>query len=503
MTSVNSKRIAKNTLLLYIRMAIAMLVSLYTSRVILEALGFSDFGIYDVVGGIVAVFSVINSALASSTARYISIELGKENSNRVNVVFSATALLHILLALVIIVASETIGVWFLNNCLNIPHNRVIAANWLLQFSIITAAVNITQIPYTAAMIAHEKMSIFAYVGLFTSFANLAVAFLIKYAPFDRLIWYGFLVLAVNVASMFLSRYLCIKQFPECKITKTYDKPLYKEILFYTGYSLLSQISWMVQNQGVAFLLNVFFGSVINAAQAIGLRLLNVLRQLYRSFATSIQPSLYKLYISEDWNALIQLTIRGSLISYFLGLVLAVPLIVFSDTILTFWLGDYPIYTTGIVICCIIQELINIIGNTREKLFEAANRVKQYSLMNGIILLLSFPIIWIYLIMGFSPISAFIIILVSRVITDIASLILIGHYIPHFLCLNFLLRVHVPCICITSVTILLGLAIKALVLDKLIALSITTILSTAVIVIAIWCIALTKNQKQSVLSKFKR
>lgn len=500
MSHVDNKRIAKNTLLLYGRMGITIFISLYTSRIILSALGFVDFGVYNVVGGIVVVFSSLTGALSGSTSRFITLELGKGDKGNPSHIFSTATYLHIVLALLIILLSETIGLWFLNHELDIPENRIYAANWLLQFSILTAAISFTQVPYTAAMIAHEHMSIFAYVGIYSSLANLGVAFLIAHEPFDRLIWYGLLVLLVNISSLVISRVYCIKHFDECKLRAARDRALYKQMLSYTGYSLWVNLAWMAQNQGVSFILNIFFGPILNAAQAISHRIYSMLEQLYGAFGTAIKPTIYRLYAQGEYVPMNKLAERGASMSYMLVLLAVIPFSVNIDFILKIWLGEYPDYTPIICILVMAAELFAVISNTRLMLFQASNHIKEYSLWNGSILLLGLPIIYVLFKMGFSPYYAFAVLLSSAIASDFMSLYLIGKFIPEFSRRKFFCSVHLRCIATTVVIVGIILVENLFVKVDWCRFITSTLTSSALIASFLWFCVMSRGQREKVMKK---
>lgn len=487
-------------MILYVRMAITVVVSLYTSRVILEALGFTDFGIYSVVGGIVVVFSSLTSALAGSSARYITLELAKSDSSRVRNVFSTAAILHIMLAIILVIVAEIAGVWFLNTELDIPPDRLYAANWVLQFSILAAAVSVTQVPYNSAMIAHEHMSIFAYVGMFSSFANLGIAFVILYEPFDRLIWYALLVLIVNVTSMMISRLYCLRHFQECHLEKSKDIPLYKEMLSYTGYSLWINIAWSAQNQGVSFVLNIFFGPVLNAAQSIGTRVYSLLEQLYGGFGTAVRPSIFRLYAHRDYVKLNDLVMRGAKLSFMLVALAVIPIAVNMKEVLTLWLKDFPSYSIQITTCLMVVDLFFVIGNTRLMLFQASNHIKTYSLVNGTILLLGLPAIYIVYKFGGQVVYGFIVLIITAIISDLASVVIIKRYLPGYSIRFFLMNVHLRCFSFAAVVTILTFFVKQHFESELLGLFVSTLLSVSLVGCYIWFDVLTACQRANILNK---
>lgn len=501
MSSADNKRIAKNSLYMYVRLAISMVVSLYTSRVVLNALGFTDFGIYGLVGGIVSVFVSINGALSGATARYITVELGHGNEEKIRKAFSTAAILHIILSGVIIIACETIGLWFLNYVLDIPSERMGAANWVLQFSIMTAVLSFTQVPYTADMIAHEKMSAYAFVGLLQSFGNLGVAFLISQEPFDRLVWYAFLVFVVNLIVIIVSRAYCIRHFPESRIKIYKDIKLYKEMMSYTGYSIWVNIAWLAQNQGVNFVLNIFFGPILNTAQAIGQRIYGALEQFYLGFGTAIKPRVFKLYAQGQMAEMWKLVIHGASMSYMVVLILLVPLTVNINEVLRIWLGEYPAETPAICVCLMGTELFAVVGNTRLMLFQASGHIKEFSLLNGTILMITLPVSWIMFKIGLPPVSAFICVFMTSFVSDIASLLNLRRFIPYS-AMGFYRAVQLPCICYTILTLGCSYFAKIMCKSNMIGLIVSTVVSSIMIITYVWFRVLTPGQRSDIKRKLR-
>lgn len=264
----NKKRIAKNTLLLYVRMLFLMVISLYTSRVILNALGVNDFGIYNVVGGVVAMFSILSGSLSAAISRFITFELGKKDEEGLKKVFSASVTIQLALSAIIVILIEAVGVWFLNEKMSIPANRMYAANWVLQFSVITFVINLISVPYNATIIAHERMSAFAYISIFEGVGKLAIAFLITLAPFDRLIFYSILMCSIAVAVRLVYGTYCKRHFVECTYHFRWDKELLKRMFGFAGWNFIGATSAILRDQGGNIILNLFFGPAVNAARGI-------------------------------------------------------------------------------------------------------------------------------------------------------------------------------------------------------------------------------------------
>ena len=319
-TSDNNKRIAKNTLLLYFRMLFLMVISLFTSRITLQTLGVDNFGIYNVVGGIVAMFSIMSGSLSNAISRYITFELGKGDKKILKKVFSTAVNVQIIMAVIIAVLIEIGGVWFLNYKMNIPAGRMVAANWVLQFSIISFAVNLISIPYNAAIIAHEKMSAFAYISIYEAVMKLVVVYLIVISPFDKLIVYSFLILLISLSLRLIYGIYCKRKFEECSYMFILDKPLLKKMSGFAGWNFLGAGSFLLMTQGVNMLLNMFFGVALNAARGIATQVENVVNQFTINFGTAINPQITKSYAKGDYDYMHKLVFAGSKYSFFLVVV---------------------------------------------------------------------------------------------------------------------------------------------------------------------------------------
>ena len=297
----DNKRIAKNTVFLYVRMLLVMGATLYTSRIVLNVLGAEDYGLYNVVGGLVTMFTFLNGSLGSATSRYITFELGRRDYERVNRVFNVALLIHIALAVLIIILAETIGLWFFYEKMTIPEERMSAAFWVYQISILTCFFSLTQVPYNAMIIANENMRIYAWVGIVEAVFKLAIAFILPFAPFDTLVYYALLLCVVQISIMLFYRIYCGRNFKESKIILYKDKTLYKEMFSYAGSDLIGNLSVLAQGQGLNILLNMFFGPVVNAARGIAYQVQGAVTQFSNNFMTAVRPQIIKSYAEGDIN----------------------------------------------------------------------------------------------------------------------------------------------------------------------------------------------------------
>ena len=391
--SANNKRIAKNTLMLYIRMFLLMLVSLYTTRIVLSALGETDFGIYNVVGGFVVLFTFINGAMTTSTQRSLSYELGKNDGNISNV-FSTCMNLHLLVGVAILILAETIGLWFLNHKMNFPLERMDAVNWVYQFAILNCLSNVLRVPYNALIIAHEYMSFYAYIGLIEGVLKLLIVYLLSLFGFDKLIFYSFLMFAVSSLTTMCFVVYSKNKLSHVKYTKTANKDSYKQIVSFSGWTLFGALANLGRNQGISVLLNMFYGVTINAAIGIANQVNASVNQLVTGFQQAFNPQLTKAEASQNKEYQTELIIRTSKYSYYIILFFAVPLLFNLDFILGLWLGEFPLYTKELCICIIVASLIDSISGPLWVTIFATGKIKNYQVSISILLLLILPITYV-------------------------------------------------------------------------------------------------------------
>lgn len=417
----NNKRIAKNTILLYFRMLFLMGISLYTSRVVLNTLGVEDYGIYNVVGGIVAMFGFINSSMSSATQRYITFALGKNDEVRLQTVFSTTLQIHTLIAIVVVLLGETVGLWFLYNKMQIPEERIDAAFWVLQSSIIAAAVMIISVPYNSDIIAHEKMSAFAYISILEVVLKLIIVYLLVVFSFDKLILYAFLLLAIQLLIRFCYSFYCNRHFCETKYKHVWDKDLFKEMTGFAGWSLFGNLAGALYGQGVNMLLNVFFGPVVNAARGIAVQVENAILQFTGNFQMALNPQITKNYAQGDLKNMHQLMFRSAKFSFFLLFFLSLPLLFETKFILVVWLKEVPPNTVLFLRLMICTSLIYSMANPLIAANQATGKIKRYQAICGSILLLILPFSYVCLKLGLPAYSVFVVHFIIEIITQFARM----------------------------------------------------------------------------------
>lgn len=422
--SQNNKRIVKNTLMLYFRMIFLMIISLYTTRVILNKLGVVDYGIYEAVGGFVAMFSMISTSLSGAISRYITFSLAKDNIERRRKIFSTSVYIQISICVLLAVICETFGIWFINNMMTIPANRLIAANWVFQLSVLTTIINWISIPYNSLIIAHEKMSVFAFIGIYEGFAKLSIALLLSFSPLDNLVFYSILLCFVSLSIRFIYGYYCNKYFSESKLVLTFDKSLIKEMFSFAGWNFIGTTSGVFRSQGINILFNIFCGPVVNAARGIAMQVNHAITLFSTNFTTAIGPQITKSYAIGDKATYESLVIKCSKFSFFILMILCIPIFIEGDFIINKWLTDTPEYTVDFVRVILLLTLIESYSRSLIFLLLATGDIKKYQIIIGGIQLLNFPIAYIMLKVGCDPVTTVSSVIIIAIICLFFRLILL-------------------------------------------------------------------------------
>lgn len=420
-SSSNNKRIAKNTLLLYFRMLLTMAVSLYTSRVVLQTLGVEDYGIYNVVGTFVAMFTVLSGSLSAAISRFITFELGRKDIDKLKRVFSSAVTIQIILALIIVLLAETIGLWFLNNKMVIPMERMEAANWVYQFSILTFAINLISVPYNAAIIAHERMSAFAYISILEVTGKLIVAFSISIAPIDRLVYYGLLLMLIAISICSVYGLYCKKKFEECTYHFFFDKSLLKQMFGFAGWNFIGAASGVLRDQGGNVIINMFCGPAVNAARGIAIQVSHAVQGFVTNFMTALNPQITKSYASGNHDYMMTLIFQGARLSFYILLILSLPVILNTHYILSIWLGIVPEHTVAFVQLTLVFAMSESLANPLVTAMLATGKIRNYQIVVGGLQLLNLPVSYLFLRMGYAPESVFIVAVIISVCCEMARL----------------------------------------------------------------------------------
>jgi len=397
--STSNNRIALNTVLLYIRTILVMLVSLYTSRVVLNVLGVEDYGVYQVVGGVVSMFAVISGALSTAISRFLTYGLGKSDSEQLRRVFSTSIIVQLVIALLILVLCEIVGVWFLNNKLEIPDGRMDAAVWVLHCSLIAFVINLISVPYNASIIAHEKMSVFAYISILEVVLKLVIVYALLISPFDKLISYAVLTVSVAIIIRFVYGVYCGKHFDECRGRLVYDNTVFKEMLGFAGWNFFSNGVYIFNNQGITMLVNMYFGVAMNAARGIATQVETAVQQFTNNFTTAINPQITKSYAVGDNDRLYYLVCKGAKFSFYLLFWVSLPILMETEFILKVWLKLVPEYAALFTRLAFISALVAILGNSCYTACLATGRIKKYTVYTSIVGSLVFFLTWLFYKLG--------------------------------------------------------------------------------------------------------
>ncbi len=479
-------------------MFFSMIVSLYTSRLVLSTLGIVDFGIYNVVGGVVAMFGFLNSAMAASTQRFLTFEIGKENKKTLNNIFSISVNLHICISLIVLLLAETVGIWFLNNKLIIPPDRIVAANWVFQFSIFSLIITILSVPYNALIIAREKMNIFAYIGVLEVFLKLAIVYLLIISDFDKLILFGALILIVSLIIRILYQVYCRNKFLESHYKFYWDKNLFKEMGSFAGWNLFGVFAGLAQDQGINIILNIFFGPVVNAARGIGAQVNNAVSKLVISFQTAIYPPITKAHASKNTLTQNRLVFSSSKFSFFLLLLFSLPLILQADIVLGLWLIEVPVNAVLFVRLGLINIMIGAISGSLQILAQATGKVRKYQITVSSILLMDLPIAYLLLWLGFDLTVMLFSTIIISIIALIARLYILKHLVS-FSVSAFINEVINPILLVSVFSSILPVFCMyyfELVWIRFFLVVVSAIISTFIFV---WIIGITRNEKEIIIS----
>lgn len=496
-SQIDNKRVAKNTILLYFRMFLLMGISLFTSRVTLQALGVEDFGIYNVVGGFVVMFSILTGSLTSAISRFITVELGHKNLERLRTVFSTSLKVQLIFSVIIAILAEAIGIWFLYNKMTIPDGRYTAAFWVLQCSIIVFILGLINVPYNSTIVAHEKMSAFAYISILEAVLKLTVVYLLYISPYDKLIVYAVLLMLVQALLRLIYGLYCYKHFEECQGTKPFDRHLFKEMWSFAGWNLLGNGAYILNTQGVNMVMNIFFGVVANAARGIANHVNNAVQQFVNNFMMALTPQITKSYAVGEKEEAFKLTCRGARFSFYLILLISLPIMIEVDQILNIWLGVVPENTGDFVIWTILASIVTMLGNTLINLQMAHGNIKHYQIVMALCGFLPFPLTWIAYSLGAPVIWTFIIYFIVYYILNYVRLFLVHNStgIPYKLYLkDVVIRTHV----VAVASVVLPIFLVHMFEPSIYRIAITVSVSTISTLAAICILGLQNEERQKIV-----
>ncbi len=493
-SSENNKRIAKNTLVLYVRMFFSLLVSLYTARVILNTLGVADYGINNVVAGVVTMFGFINAAMATGTQRFLTFELGKGDILQLKRVFSMSLNIHIIIALIIFVLAETIGLWFLNTKMVIPPERMVAANWVYQLSIASAMISITQVPYSASIMAHERFNIYAYVGIVEVILRLVIVLLLVLIAWDKLILYATLGLCVASGIATFYRYYCKIKFEECTYHFERNNTLFKTLIGFSGWSLIGNLSHILLTQGMNILINLFFGVAVNAARAITVQVENAINSFVTNFMVALNPQITKNYATNNFEHMRTLMERGAKFSFFLFLFLSLPVFIEAKMILKLWLKTVPEYTVIFIRLNLVVVLIYTLTNTYLTGILATGNIKRYQLKIAIMVTILYSTTFILLKQGFTPEITYVIYIIIAFFVMILRISAIKQLMD-FSIMDYVKNVVLKAIATVLVSIPLPLLLSFYFQPSLMRIIVVSLSSFFISAIGIYVVGLDKPEKK--------
>lgn len=499
--SSNNKRIAKNTLLLYFRMLFLMVISLFTSRINLQSLGVEDFGIYNVVGGVVSMFTLLSGALSVSISRNITYELGTGNKERLSKIFCTAVNIQLILSFIIIVLAETVGLWFLNNKMVIPVDRLFAANWVFQFSLFSFVIGLISVPYNADIIAHERMSAFAYISILEAVLKLSVAYALYVSPFDKLITFSFLLAIVSFSLRLIYGVYCKRNFEECSYRFIWEKPLLKEMVGFAGWSMFGLVAYTGYTYGINILLNLFFGPVVNAARGIAVQVQTAVQGFSHNFQMAINPQIIKSYAANDFCRLYELIFASSKYCYFLLLLFSVPIIIKTPYLLNLWLGTVPEHTVNFLRLVMIIITFDSLGSAISTAQQATGNIKLYQVVVGGIMLLIIPVAYFWLTFGGIPEIVYVVYFLACVCAHISRLFIIRNMIGLSL-IAYSKRVFVPISIVTVVSFIIPLIITTLMSEGFASFILVCVISFSSVITSVFLFGLSSKERDIAIEKVK-
>lgn len=501
MSQIDNKRIAKNTVLLYFRTAISLLVSLITSRVTLQVLGVEDYGTQAAVGGIMAMLTIVTSSMSNSISRYITYELGAGNKKRLQDIFSTSINVQLIISLGVFIIGETLGVWFLNTQMSIPEGRMVAANWVLQFSIFSFIIALTQTPYTAVIMGYERMSVFAWFDIADTVLRLVIVYLLYISTFDKLITLAVLGFTVSVSLMFIQRLYCIRNFPECHYKLFLDRQLLKNMFGFAGWNFFTSTNYILNNQGVNILINIFFGVTANAARGIATSVESMVMKFVNNFSVAVNPQITKSYAAGELDAMHVLVCRSAKFSFLTMLLFSMPLICEADKVLYIWLGIVPDKAPLLVQLALVLGLEDAIGRSGYTACMATGRIKKYAMIMFWAGMLEFPLTWIAFALGAPLESTYYLYIFVKAICLMARIYLLQDMVGLPIRM-YISRVIAPCLKTSAVASIPAILVIQFLPSTFLRFFISIFVGCSAVAITSLFIGMTSREREVVLSKVK-
>jgi O-antigen/teichoic acid export membrane protein len=494
--SVSNKRIAKNSIFLSMRMVIVMIISLYTSRVILKTLGVEDYGVYNVVCGFVAMFAFLNTSMSNGIQRFYNFELGKNGDEGANKVYVTSLLIQLLLGVIIIILTESFGIWYLHSKMVIPECRMAAAEWIFQLSMVGFLVIIMQVPYTAAVMAHEKMDFYAVMSILDCVVKLGLVIFLPYLDCDKLIAFGIINLIINILNLFLYYCYCKKEFKEITLSRkrNIEKSMFKSMLGFSSWNIFGSFSNMMRDQGINLILNFFYGPIVNAARGVAMQVNGAINNLLGSVLTPVRPQVIQSYARNELDRSMRLTFSISKFSLFFMVLLALPICVEMNYILHLWLGNVvPEHTQMFCIIILATTAILIPMGALATLVHASGKMVKYQLIGSTVKILSVPIAFVLMQIGCSPEWALISVLIFDAIGFFVGMFIIKTIMP-FSIGKYITDVLIPILPVFIISLFVELMIHQYVENNIIRLLSVLVIGTIVSTSIFYSMAITKDEK---------
>ena len=496
----NSKRLAKNTIFMYFRMGFIMLISLYTSRVILRQLGVEDYGIYNVVGSIVVMFVSLKAIFASSTQRFFNYEMGKGNTDKLQLIYTMSTIINALIALFFIILVEVVGLWFLSYKINIDPSRLVAAHWVFQFSVISTVISIMSTPLDACVVAHERMDFYAYLSIFDGLSRLGICYLLNLTSYDKLIVYGFLILMVTVVVRIINQIFCMKEFPECHLKRCWDKRYFIKMTNFAGWAFFGNTANALSQSGLNLVLNVFGGPIVNAARGISYQVSTASSQFIGNLTIVVKPYAIKTYASGSVQKAVDFAHLSSKVYFVTQLIMVIFVTFLCKRLVQLWLGQVPEYTVVFLDLIMIQSLVRSLHMPIDFLFSGEGNIKDYQILEGIILALPVPLSYFLLKIGCPYYTAFISLIFCEIF-HIMAIAILATKICHLNLCNYYKSVIMPCV-ICFLIFVIAFFLNTLIEWKLLLVLFNILITILSVLFFMLCFGFTKKERELLIGIIK-
>ena len=500
---MNQKRIIKNTILLYIRMLLVMGVTLYTSRIVLKVLGVEDFGIYNVVAGLATSFVFFSSSLSNSTQRYLNFELGRGCFEKIKEIFNLSLLIYFIIAVLVFLLIDIVGIWFIESKLQIPASRIYAARWVLHTFSVSLCITLMGSAFDSVLIAHENMKIYAYMGIVDAVSKLVLVYLLMFINGDKLILYSIMILTITIISRSFSAIYCFRKYPECKIELIWNKSLFGDMFRFMGWNVIGCAVYAINEQGISILLNIFFGPVVNAAKAIANQVNSAINNFTTNFFVATRPQIIQQYAAGNLQDCLKLVFDSSRYGFYLMWLICLPLILRRDYVLSLWLEEVPDYTSQFTFWILVYSLVNVLTTPLWNLIQAIGKMKSYILVGSFVYLSAFPISFALLKYGYDAVIVFQVLVAVRLLY-VAVVSYIVRYFTQFSIVDYLVQVISPIILVVLFAVGLMQFINSLFSESsFLTLVVISFISICIVSLLIYTLGLNKLERKSVNAKIKK